>query len=69
MKKVLFLCIRNSLRSQIATAILNSKASDRFEAHTAGSRQANEVNPLAVKVMQEVNMALSKKSLNQLRNI
>jgi len=49
------------IKESNADAILNSKTSDRFEAHSAGSRPANQVNPLAVKVMQEVNVDLSKK--------
>jgi arsenate reductase len=61
MKKVLFLCIKNSSRSQIAEAILNSKAGDRFEAYSAGSKPANQVNPFAVKIMQEVDVDLSEK--------
>lgn len=61
MKKVLFLCIKNSSRSQMAEAILNSKAGDRFVAYSAGSRPADKINPYAVKVMEEVNENLSNK--------
>lgn len=61
MKKVLFLCIKNSSRSQMAEAILNSNAGDRFEAYSAGSRPANQVNPFTIKVMQEVEVDLSGK--------
>jgi arsenate reductase len=60
-KKVLFLCIKNSARSQIAEAILNSKAGDKFQAYSAGSRPADKVNPYAVKVMEEVNVDISNK--------
>lgn len=45
----------------MAEAILNSNAGDRFEAHSAGSKPANQVNTYAIKVMQEVNVDLSEK--------
>lgn len=61
MRKVLFLCIKNSARSQIAEAILNSKVGDKFQAYSAGSRPADKVNPYAVKVMEEVNVDISNK--------
>lgn len=68
MKKVLFLCIKNSARSQIAKAILNSKAGDRFEAYSAGSRPAKQVNSFAIKVMQEVGVDLSLKKPESTEN-
>jgi arsenate reductase len=45
----------------MAKAILNSEAGDRFEAYSAGSKPSDQVNPLAIKVMKEVNVDLSKK--------
>ena len=60
MKKVLFLCIKNSSRSRWL-AILNSNAGDRFDSYSAGSKPANQVNAYAIKVMQEVNVYLSEK--------
>ena len=45
----------------MAESILNSKAGDRFEAYSAGSRPASEVNPFAVKIMKEVNEDISGK--------
>ncbi len=52
--RVLFLCVGNSGRSQMAEAIAHSRYSDRWEAFSAGSRPAGEVNPMALKVLQEI---------------
>ena len=52
-KKVLFICIHNSARSQMAEAWLNHLFGDRFEAYSAGL-EAGTLNPFAVAVMKEV---------------
>jgi arsenate reductase len=51
-KKVLFICVHNSARSQIATAWLNDICGDYFEAQSAGL-EPGQLNPLAVQVMDE----------------
>ena len=56
-RKVLFLCTGNSARSQIAEALLNRKAPDLFEAHSAGSRPAARVNPFAINALRDVGIA------------
>ena len=53
MFRVLFLCTGNSARSQMAEALLNSKRKGRFEAHSAGSRPAAQVNPFAIEALRE----------------
>lgn len=55
--RVLFLCTGNSARSQMAEAFMRSHAGDRFEAHSAGL-EPREINPLAVKVMEEVGISM-----------
>jgi len=57
-KKVLFVCIHNSARSQIAEAWLNLLAPDRFEAQSAGLTPGR-LNPLAVQVMREAGIDIS----------
>lgn len=56
--KVLFLCIHNSARSQMAEAFLNQIAGDRFEAQSAGL-EPGVLNPYVVKVMQEIGIDIS----------
>ena len=56
--RVLFVCIHNSARSQMAEAFLNHIAGDRFEARSAGL-EPGELNPLAVEVMQELGIDIS----------
>lgn len=57
-QKILFLCTGNSARSQMAEAFIRKYADDRFEAHSAGL-EPKGLNPLTVKVMEEVGIDLS----------
>jgi arsenate reductase (thioredoxin) len=59
-KKVLFVCIHNSARSQMAEAFLNRLCGDAFEAESAGL-EPGKLNPLAVEVMQEIGIDISQK--------
>ncbi|NJC96749.1 MAG: arsenate reductase ArsC [Anaerolineae bacterium] len=56
--RVLFLCIGNSARSQMAEAFLRKYAGDRFEAHSAGL-EPKDLNPLTIRVMEEVGIDMS----------
>jgi len=58
-KKVLFVCVHNSARSQMAEAFLKHLAGDRFEVYSAGL-EPGKLNPLAVQVMMEKGFDLSK---------
>jgi arsenate reductase len=59
-QKVLFVCIHNSARSQMAEAWLKHLCGERFEAESAGISPGT-LNPLVVKVMQEVGIDISHK--------
>lgn len=59
-KKVLFICVHNSARSQMAEALLNHMCSDEFEAQSAGLTPGT-LNPLAVEVMREIGIDISEK--------
>lgn len=63
--KVLFVCVHNSFRSQVAEAILNKKYGDLFEAESAGYK-LSEINPLAIEVMNEYGIDISKNSVDKL---
>lgn len=58
-KKVLFVCVHNSARSQMAEAFLKDLAGDRFEVMSAGL-EPGSLNPLAVKVMKDIGIDISK---------
>jgi len=58
-KRVLFLCTGNSARSQMAEGFLRHIAGDKFEVFSAGVKPT-QVNPLAIKVMAEVGVDISK---------
>lgn len=60
--KVLFVCVHNSARSQMAEAFLNNLAGDRFQAESAGM-EAGVLNPLAVEVMKEEGIDISRNKI------
>ncbi|MGI5479239.1 arsenate reductase ArsC [Streptomyces lavendofoliae] len=56
---VLFVCVHNAGRSQMAAAWLTHLAGDRVEVRSAGSAPAGRVNPAAVEAMREVGIDIS----------
>lgn len=58
-KRVLFVCVENSNRSQMAEAFARLHGGDGVEAHSAGSRPSGRVNPRAVAFMAEVGYNLT----------
>ena len=54
MKKVAFICVHNSCRSQIAEALGKYYASDVFESYSDGTELKNSINPDAVRLMKEI---------------
>ncbi len=57
--RVLFVCVHNSARSQMAEAFLNTLAGERFSASSAGL-EPGTLNPLAVEVMKEADIDISR---------
>lgn len=58
MKKVIFLCVNNSCRSQMAEGLLRYHGGGRYEVHSAGS-EPTKVNKNAVKVMSELGIDIN----------
>jgi protein-tyrosine-phosphatase len=56
---VLFVCIHNAGRSQMAAGYLNALAGDRIEVRSAGSIPGDKVNPVAVQAMAEEGIDIS----------
>ena len=54
MKKVAFICVHNSCRSQMAEALGRKLASDVFESYSAGTETKPQINPDAVRLMKTV---------------
>ena len=61
-KRILFVCVENSNRSQMAEAFARMHGAGTVEAHSAGSRPSGKVNPKAVAAMREVGYDLATHS-------
>ena len=59
-KTILFICVENAGRSQMAEGFFNKYAPKGYRALSAGTRPASQINPLAVQAMQEVGIDISK---------
>jgi len=59
MTKVLFLCVHNSARSQMAEALLKKRGGDRFEVESAGL-EPGKLNPHVIRVMAEAGIDISR---------
>ncbi|MFE0181280.1 arsenate reductase ArsC [Streptomyces olivaceus] len=57
---VLFVCVHNAGRSQMAAGFLTHLAGDRIEVRSAGSLPADQVNPAAIEAMSEVGIDITK---------
>lgn len=58
-KMILFVCVENAGRSQMAQGFFNKYAPDKYMAVSAGTRPAAQINPLAVQAMSEVGIDIS----------
>lgn len=67
--KILFVCIENARRSQMAQGFAEALGQGRVEAYSAGSRPSSQIDPMVTEVMKEKGIDLSSKrpkSLNDL---
>jgi len=71
-KRLLFVCVENSNRSQMAEAFARVHGGAKVEAYSAGSRPSGKVNPKAIDAMRELGYDLSShrsKSLSEIPDI
>ena len=68
-KRVLFVCIENSFRSQMAEAFAHLYAQDSIQAYSAGSRPSGQINQKAIAVMAELGYDLSSHSSKSLKEV
>ena len=59
MKRVIFVCVENSCRSQMAEGFARHYGAGKIEAFSGGTQPAEQANPLAVEVMREVGIDIS----------
>ncbi len=59
MFKVLFVCVHNAARSQMAEAFLNRLGEGRFQAESAGLQPLNGINPYVIRAMAEIGYDIS----------
>jgi arsenate reductase len=64
--RVLFVCIQNAGRSQMAEALFSRAAGGRHEARSAGSRPADHVHPEVVEAMRELGIDISGRTPHRL---
>jgi arsenate reductase len=57
--RVLFVCVHNAGRSQMAAALLSRMAGDRIEVRSAGTEPADQINPVAVAAMAELGIDIA----------
>ncbi|MBA2456027.1 MAG: arsenate reductase ArsC [Nocardioidaceae bacterium] len=60
--RVLFVCVHNAGRSQMAAALLDHHAEGRLDVRSAGSAPGEEVNPAVIEVMSEMGIDLSQET-------
>jgi protein-tyrosine-phosphatase len=68
-KRVVFVCVENSNRSQMAEAFARIHGAGKVEAYSAGSRPSGEVNPKALEAMKEIGYALTGHSSKSLADV
>ena len=62
MKKVLFVCVENAGRSQMAEAFFRKYLPSGFEPISAGTKPAEKVNPIVIQAMKEVDIDIERQS-------
>jgi protein-tyrosine-phosphatase len=69
MKRILFICIENSCRSQIAEGYARKFGKDIFDVWSAGSKPSGKINPTAIEVMKEEGIDLAEQRSKSLHDL
>ena len=65
-KTILFVCVQNAGRSQMAEGFFRKYAPEGYEPLSAGTKPTSEINPLAIQVMNEIGIDISKQKSKDL---
>ena len=65
-KKVLFVCVENAGRSQMAEGFFKKYAPNGFKTQSAGTKPVSQINPIVVQAMKEVGIDISKQKSKEL---
>lgn len=65
-KSILFVCVENAGRSQMAEGFFNKYAPKGFEAISAGTKPISQINPIAVEVMREADIDIRNQESKEL---
>ena len=68
-KKILFVCVENSNRSQMSQAFAKIHGGEKVEAYSAGSAPSGKINPKAISAMQELDYDLSTHASKSLKEL
>jgi protein-tyrosine-phosphatase len=67
--RIIFVCVENSNRSQMAEAFARIHGAGKVEAHSAGSRPSGKVNPKAIEAMKEIGYDLTTHTSKSLSDV
>jgi protein-tyrosine-phosphatase len=65
-KTILFVCVENAGRSQMAEGFFRKYAPEGYEPLSAGTKPVSQINPLAIQVMNEIGLDISKQESKDL---
>jgi arsenate reductase len=65
-KIILFVCVENAGRSQMAEGFFNNTAPEGYRAVSAGTKPVSQINPLAIDVMKEVDIDISNQKSKEI---
>jgi arsenate reductase (thioredoxin) len=65
-KTILFVCVENAGRSQMAEGFFNKNAPEGYRAISAGTKPVSQINPIVIEVMKEVGIDISNKKSKEI---